>query len=37
MYAHNQDQQILPGEFFLPFGGKLRENNRWVQLAHLIP
>ncbi|QSO48607.1 transposase [Alicyclobacillus mengziensis] len=37
MYANHQDQQILPGDFFLPFGGRLSENNRWVQLAYLIP
>lgn len=27
----------MPGEFFLPFGGKLDEDNRWVQLAKMIP
>lgn len=37
MYANHQDQQILPGDFFLPFGGRLSEDNRWVQLAYLIP
>ena len=37
MYANHQDQQILPGDFFLPFGGRLSENNRWVQLSYLIP
>ncbi len=37
MYSHNEDQQILPGDFFLPFGGRLREDNRWVKLAYLIP
>lgn len=30
-------QMILPGDFFLPFGGKLDEENRWVQLAKLVP
>jgi transposase, IS5 family len=24
-------------DFFLPFGGKLDGNNRWVKLASLIP
>jgi hypothetical protein len=24
-------------DFFLPFGGKLAEDNRWVILAQLIP
>jgi hypothetical protein len=28
---------ILPGDFFLPFGGKLSEDNRWVILAQMIP
>lgn len=37
MYANHQDQQILPGDFFLPFGGRLSEDNRWVQLSFLIP
>ena len=37
MYANHQDQQILPGDFFIPFGGRLSENNRWVQLSYLIP
>lgn len=37
MYANHQDQQILPGDFFLPFGGRLSEDNRWVQLSYLIP
>ncbi|WAH37291.1 IS5 family transposase [Alicyclobacillus dauci] len=37
MYSNHQDQQILPGDFFLPFGGRLSEDNRWVQLSYLIP
>jgi len=24
-------------EFFLPFGGRLRKDNRWVQMANMIP
>lgn len=35
--AHLDNQLILPGDFFLPFGGKLDEDNRWVQLARLAP
>jgi hypothetical protein len=35
--AHLDNQLILPGDFFLPFGGKLDEDNRWVQLARLVP
>ncbi|WP_188624694.1 transposase, partial [Caldalkalibacillus thermarum] len=37
MYRHNQDQLIMPHEFFLPFGGQLDPNNRWVLLAQRIP
>jgi len=33
MYPHDEKQL----EFFLPFGGKLDPNNRWVKLAELIP
>jgi IS5 family transposase len=35
--AHLENQLILPGDFFLPFGGKLDEENRWVKLAALVP
>nr|WP_144872980.1 hypothetical protein [Paenibacillus timonensis] len=35
--AHLENQMILPDDFFLPFGGKLDKENRWVQLAGLIP
>lgn len=35
--AHLDNQLIMPGDFFLPFGGKLDEENRWVQLARLVP
>jgi len=34
---HLKNQMILPGDFFLPFGGKLDDKNRWVQLAQLVP
>lgn len=37
MYRKHRHQMILPGEFFLPFGGKLDEENRLVELARLIP
>ena len=33
MYKHDQNQI----EFFLPFGGKLKADNRWVKLSNLIP
>lgn len=32
-----ENQLILPDDFFLPFGGKLNKNNRWVRLTNLIP
>jgi hypothetical protein len=35
--AHLENQMILPDDFFLPFGGKLDKENRWVQLARLVP
>src|SRR5699024_12663673 len=37
MYAHNQNQMIMPDEFFLPFEGQLNADNRWVRMASLIP
>ena len=37
MYAHNQNQMIMPDEFFLPFEGRLNPDNRWVVMASLIP
>ncbi|WP_107842109.1 hypothetical protein [Metasolibacillus meyeri] len=37
MYEHNENQMILPHEFFLPFGGRLNVDNRWVRMASLIP
>ncbi len=36
MYRHNQSQLEFEN-FSLPFGGKLRSDNRWVKLAKLIP
>ena len=33
MYPHDQNQI----QFFLPFGGNLNPDNRWVKLARLIP
>lgn len=37
MYEHNANQMIFPHEFFLPFGGQLNPDNRWVLMASLIP
>ncbi|GKV65538.1 MULTISPECIES: IS5 family transposase [unclassified Sporosarcina] len=37
MYEHNANQMILPHEFFLPFGGHLNPDNRWVRMASVIP
>lgn len=37
MYEHNESQMIMPSEFFLPFGGQLNLDNRWVVMASLIP
>jgi hypothetical protein len=35
---YNQNESILPfREFKSPFGNKLEKNNRWVNLAILLP
>ncbi len=36
MYRHNEEQLEFE-DFHLPFGGRLRSDNRWVRLAKLIP
>ena len=36
MYTKRLDQVEFE-DFYLPFGGKLRSDNRWVKLAKLIP
>ena len=36
MYKHNQKQLELI-EFYLPFGGHLEPDNRWVKWAQMIP
>jgi len=36
MYRHNEEQLEFE-KFNLPFGGRLRSDNRWVRLAKLIP
>ncbi|MED1826076.1 transposase, partial [Brevibacillus agri] len=35
--SHRENQSLLPDDFFLPFGGKLNKENRWVKLAQLVP
>lgn len=37
MYEHNENQIIMSHEFFLPFGGQLNPDNRWVVMASLVP
>jgi len=37
MYQSTEGQLLLPDDFFLPFGGKLDKNNRWILLASLVP
>lgn len=37
MYKSNEKQIMMPDGFFLPFGGKLNKENRWVKLASMIP
>ncbi len=36
MYRKPSSQMSIE-DFVLPFGGCLNENNRWVQLADIIP
>ena len=35
-YKQNPDQETIE-DFFLPFGGKLRADNRWIRLSKIIP
>jgi IS5 family transposase len=37
MYRKKMHGQLYLSKFFLPFGGKLRADNQWVQLAELMP
>ena len=37
MYHRKDYDQLSIEEFFLPFGGKLRKDNRWVRLAAMMP
>jgi hypothetical protein len=37
MYRKNDTNQLKFEKFLLPFGGKLRSDNRWVKLSQQIP
>jgi len=37
MYRRRDTDQLEFENFYLPFGGKLRSDNRWVKLAKVIP
>ena len=37
MYRREHRRQLSFEDFFLPFGGKLSGDNRWIKLAELIP
>ena len=37
MYRQSSPGQLSFQDFYLPFGGKLSEENRWVKLAEMIP
>ena len=37
MYKKTNHSQTQLPNFYLPFGGKIRQDNRWVILANLIP
>jgi hypothetical protein len=37
VYRRKHRHQLSLAYFFLPFGGKLSGDNRWIKLAALIP
>lgn len=37
MYKETENQMTFSDDFFLPFGGKLNRDNRWVLIAAMIP
>ena len=37
MYRSSSPGQLSFADFYLPFGGKLSADNRWVKLSELIP
>ena len=37
MYRQSSPGQLSFQDFYLPFGGKLSPDNRWVKLAEMIP
>ncbi len=37
MYYQEDQDQLSMEEFFLPFGDRLRKDNRWVRLASIVP
>ena len=37
MYYQEDREQLSIEEFFQPFGGRLRKDNRWVRLAAIMP
>ena len=37
MYRREHRHQLSFEDFFLPFGGRLSGDNRWIKLAEFIP
>ncbi len=37
MYRKLDKAQLSMNEFFMPFGGRLSADNRWVKIAKLMP
>ena len=37
MYYLKDKDQLSIEEFFLPFGGRLQKDNRWVRMAEIMP
>ena len=37
MYYKDDRDQLGIDDFFLPFGGKLKKDNRWVRMSEIMP
>ena len=37
MYCKDDRDQLGIDAFFLPFGGKLKKDNRWIRMAEIMP
>ncbi len=37
MYYQEDREQLSMEDFYLPFGGRLRKDNRWIEMAEIMP